>query len=456
MLQSSLRDTALAIWHAGLEAVKADRLILENVRVEDSHLVIGRNADLVIDLHHVGRLLVIGAGKAGAGMVRGIERAIPESLAHEKSLTGWVNVPEDCVEPTRWVHLHPARPAGLNEPTESGIYGTQKILELVRTARPSDLCLCLLSGGGSALLPAPIDGISLQDKQKVTQVLSACGANIAELNTVRKQLSKVKGGRLLRQCKAGRLVTLIISDVLGDPLDVIASGPTVPDTSPAKEALNILNRYCGRQGEIPQSVFEVLENQASQGSILQSEVIETQAFHLVIGNNQTAVQAAGRKAVELGFNTRTQVASTLEGLAEDVGRALAREGLMALANAGHHCLISGGEPVVRLAPRETRGLGGRNQQLVLAAADLLWSNPPQDMILLSAGTDGEDGPTDAAGAFVDAGIIHSAKERGMLPGPFLLRNDAYHFFEPLGALIRTGPTHTNVCDLRVVLTSRMD
>lgn len=456
MVESSLRDDALAIWQAGLEAVKADRLILENVWVEDSRLIIGKNADLVIDLRSVGRLLVIGAGKAGAGMVRGIEKAIPERLAREKSLTGWVNVPEDCVEPTRWVHLHPARPAGLNEPTESGIYGTRKILDLVRSAGPSDVCLCLLSGGGSALLPAPIDGISLEDKQKVTQVLSACGANIAELNTVRKQLSKVKGGKLLRQCRAGWLVTLIISDVLGDPLDVIASGPTVPDTSTPSEAMSILNRYCGREGEIPQSVFEVLEKQVAASSQLQSGVVETQAFHFVIGNNQTAVHAAGQKAIELGFTTTTRVASKLEGLAEDVGRDLAHEGLAKLANAGRYCLISGGEPVVRLAPREIRGLGGRNQQLVLAAADVLWSDPPRGMILLSAGTDGEDGPTDAAGAFVDASVIHLAKERGMSPGPYLLRNDAYHFFEPLGALIRTGPTHTNVCDLRVVLTSRTD
>ncbi len=456
MLSSPLRHDALAIWQAGLDAVKADRLVTENVRVESTCLLIGKNAELVIDLDRINRLLVIGAGKAGAGMVRGIEKAIPENVATEKQLTGWVNVPEDCVEPTRWVHLHPARPAGLNEPTESGIYGTQKILELVRSAGPEDVCICLLSGGGSALLPAPIEGISLQDKQKVTQVLSAAGANIAELNTVRKQLSRVKGGKLLRQCRAGWLITLVISDVLGDPLDVIASGPTVPDTSTPAEALDVLRRYCDREGDIPRHIFDVLEKRAAKQPSVNSEPSTTQAFHLIIGNNQTAVEAAGRKAVELGYATTTRAATMLEGLAEDVARSLVREGLERLKLPGCHCLVSGGEPVVRLAPPEIRGRGGRNQQLVLAAAEMLWNDPPEGLILLSAGTDGEDGPTDAAGAFVDAAMIKAAKERGMQPRPYLERNDAFHFFEPLSGLVRTGPTHTNVCDLRVVLTGRVE
>jgi len=454
MFSSALRNDALAIWHAGLEAVKADRLVAENICVEGSRLLIGKNADLVIELDRVDRLLVIGAGKAGAGMVRGLEKAIPDNLAAEKQLTGWVNVPEDCVGPTRWIRLHPARPAGVNEPTESGIYGTERILELVRSAGPKDVCLCLLSGGGSALLPAPIEGITLQDKQKVTQVLSAAGANIAELNTVRKQLSKVKGGKLLRQCRAGWLITLIISDVLGDPLEVIASGPTVPDPTTPGEALDVLHRYCGQQGQIPQHIFHVLEKRAANQPSETSDSITTQAFHLVIGNNQTAVEAAGRKAVELGYMVTSRTAATLEGLAEDVGRFLVREALEQMRRPGRHCLISGGEPVVRLAPPEIRGRGGRNQQLVLAAAEMLWNDAPEGLILLSAGTDGEDGPTDAAGAFVDAAIIKAAKERGMQPRFYLERNDAFHFFEPLGGLIRTGPTHTNVCDLRVVLTDR--
>lgn len=450
MLQSALRSDAISIWQAGLDAVKADRLVRDHLHVDHSHLVIGKNGELAIDLNNIRRLLVIGAGKAGAGMVQGLEEAIPEPIACEKTLTGWVNVPEDCVKPTRWVRLHPARPPGLNEPTEAGVWGTQKILELVRSAGPGDLCLCLLSGGGSALLPAPVEGLTLEDKQKVTRILSAAGANIAELNTVRKHLSRVKGGKLLRQCGAGWLVTLVISDVLGDPPDLIASGPTVPDTSTPKDALEVLQRYSAPDCQIPANVFDVLKRQI----IEPPGAAKTKAFHLIIGNNQTAVEASRQKAHELGYVTTTQSATQLEGLAEDVGRSLVRAGLAQLRLPGRHCLISGGEPVVRLAPPEIRGLGGRNQQLVLAAADLLWDNPPGEMILLSAGTDGEDGPTDAAGAFVDAGIIQAAKERNMLPAPYLARNDAYHFFAPLGALIKTGPTHTNVCDVRVVLTAQ--
>ncbi|MGQ9760890.1 MAG: glycerate kinase type-2 family protein [Thermogutta sp.] len=454
MLQEALRNDALAIWQAGLEAVKADRLVRENLRVEDSRLIVGKNGALTIDLNNARRLLVIGAGKAGAGMVRGLEEAIPQRIAEEKALTGWVNVPEDCVKPTRWVRLYPARPAGLNEPTEAGIAGTQKILDLVRSAQPNDVCLCLFSGGGSALLPAPVEGVTLEDKQKVTRALSAAGANIAELNTVRKHLSRVKGGKLLQECKAGWLITLIISDVLGDPLDVIASGPTVPDTTTPKEALAVLHHYCSQERDILESVFNALERQATASPSLSAST-GPKAFHFIIGNNRTAVEAAQRRALELGYETNIHVATQMEGVAEEIGRSLVREGLARLSVIGRHCLISGGEPVVRLAPVEVRGSGGRNQQLVLAAADVLWDDPPEGMILLSAGTDGEDGPTDAAGAFVDAEIIQIAKQRGLLPGPYLSRNDAYHFFEALGALIRTGPTHTNVCDLRVVLTSRM-
>lgn len=448
-----LRQDAIAIWQAGLEAVQADRLVRENLLVQNDVLVIGKNQELIINLSDIDTITVVGAGKAGAGMVRGVESAIPEELASAKRLRGWVNVPEDCVTASRWIHLHSARLPGINEPTVEGVAGTQQILKLVESLGARDLCLCLLSGGGSALLPAPAAGITLADKQRVTQVLSAAGANIAELNTVRKQLSEVKGGGLLRRCRAGWLVTLAISDVLGDPPEVIASGPTVPDTCTPEQALAVLTKYNITENDISRRVFDVLKNKLKT---LPSQPANPscQCFYFVIGNNQTAVDASVERARQLGYATLAESASSLEGLAEEVGQSLTKRAMDLANQSGKHCLVSGGEPVVRLVEEAKRGRGGRNQQLVLAATQLLWETPPQNLVLLSAGTDGEDGPTDAAGAFVDGDIIERAKQLGLRPEPFLSCNDAYHFFEPLGALLRTGPTHTNVCDLRVIVTEK--
>ncbi|HND53406.1 MAG TPA: glycerate-2-kinase family protein, partial [Pirellulaceae bacterium] len=215
-----LRTDAFAIWMAAVDAVRADRLVRDQLAVVGDELRIG---DDRLPLADIDRIVVVGAGKAGAGMAGGALAALGDDLAQAKQLTGWLNVPADCVQELPFITLHPARPAGLNEPTDAGVDGTRRILELVENLGPRDLCLCLISGGGSALLPAPADGITLADKQQVTKHLSASGANIRELNTVRKQLSRIKGGGLARACRAGRLATLIISDVLGDPLDVIAS-----------------------------------------------------------------------------------------------------------------------------------------------------------------------------------------------------------------------------------------
>ena len=190
-------------------------------------------------------------------MAAGVERALVD-VAAAKQLTGWVNVPEDCVRSLPYITLHGARPAGVNEPTEAGVAGARRILEIVNSLGPNDLCFCLISGGGSALLP--VEAITLADKQAVTKHLSGAGANIEELNTVRKQLSRIKGGGLARACRAGRLITLIISDVIGDPLDVIASGPTVPDSKTPQDALDVLERFHAREAGISASVFDYLES----------------------------------------------------------------------------------------------------------------------------------------------------------------------------------------------------
>ncbi|MFV1966257.1 MAG: glycerate kinase, partial [Pirellulaceae bacterium] len=454
-----LREDALAIWKAGVAAVDSQRLVRENVRIDGPNLSIG---DEVLDLGPIRRFVVVGAGKAGAGMAKGIEVALTETVMAEKELSGWINVPEDCVRELRRIHLHAARPAGVNEPTEAGVEGARRILDLVGSMSENDVCLCLLSGGGSALLPAPAEGITLADKQAITQHLSASGANIEELNTVRKQLSRLKGGGLARACRAGRLVTLLISDVLGDPLDVIASGPTVADTATARDALDVLDRFAAREAGIPERVFQYLERRDREPTC-SGALPSVPVVNVVVGNNAVAVDAAGIEAERRGYTHAMTSARTHEGGAEDVGRHLADMAARMRSEPGPDCLITGGEPIVRLAPAAERGTGGRNQQLVLAALQRRLEqhesgdpgvNVLSDIALLSGGTDGEDGPTDAAGAIIGERLVDEMRRHDLSPDRFLRCNDAYHFFAPLDGLIKTGPTHTNVCDVRVVTVRR--
>jgi hydroxypyruvate reductase len=477
---AQLRRDALEIWQAGVEAVRSERLVAETLRVEQQSLWIGGER---LPLRDIGRIAVVGAGKAGAGMAAAVETALGPRLAQEKQLAGWVNVPADCAFPKGTVpfssnenrdspqhenrdspriKLHAARPAGVNEPTPAGVAGAEEILRLVGSLTPADLCLCLVSGGGSALLPAP-EGVGLEDKLALTRHLSAAGANIEQLNTVRKQLSRIKGGGLARACRAGRLVALIISDVLGDPLDLIASGPTVLfDRSTPEAALEVLWKFPAPETAFYPRVLRYLEekqgrrpdgNAAGWAAPTERDAIAPlcRVTNLVIGNNAKAVDAAGNKAESLGYRRATTCAARSEGPAEDVGRQLAEMALRMRAGPGPNCLISGGEPVVRLVEPSRRGLGGRNQQLVLAALERLAGDGAEGIALLSGGTDGEDGPTDAAGAVLDAAVLAAARQKGLDPAAYLARNDAYHFFAPLEALVKTGPTHTNVCDVRVVL-----
>jgi hydroxypyruvate reductase len=443
---AALRDDALRIWKAGVDAVRSPLLVESTVRVAGDRLYVG---DTAIDLLRVRRIAVVGAGKAGAGMAQGLETALGPAILAAKHVTGWVNVPADCVRTLQCIQLHAARPAGVNEPTPEGVAGTECMLDLAASLGEEDVCFCLLSGGGSALAPAPVPEITLDDKQRLTRHLGAAGANIRELNTVRKQLSRFKGGGLLRTCRAGWLITLIISDVMGDPLDVIASGPTVADSSTPAEALAILERYGAQESGASPAVWDYLRRKAPPASRP-----TCRAVNLVIGNIAVAVDAAGAEADGLGYSAAMQAATELEGPAEDVGRHLAQVALAMRRHRGPNCLITGGEPIVRLAPPEIRGQGGRNQQLVLAALADLARHGLEGIALLSGGTDGEDGPTDAAGAFIDQDILDDALARHLDMVDHLRRNDAYHFFEQLGALIKTGPTHTNVCDLRVVVVGR--
>jgi hydroxypyruvate reductase len=446
---AELRADALAIWQAAVAAVDSERLVRRQLSVDGHWLHVGEDAEPV-DLDSIERIVVVGAGKAGAGMAAGVEEALGPQVMEAKRLAGWVNVPADWVRPLARIHLHAARPAGVNEPTAEGVAGAEEVLRLVGGLAADDLCLCLISGGGSALLPAPAAGITLADKLAVTRHLSAAGANIQELNAVRKQLSRIKGGGLAGACRAGRLVTLVISDVPGDPLDVIASGPTVADSSTPAEALAVLEKYSARAAGISERVFAALAAPGPKAPVA-AEGPGCQVANLIIGNNATAVDAAGMEAERRGYRHALCSATSPEGAAEDVGRRLAEMALQMRGKPGPNCLITGGEPVVKLVEPGRRGLGGRNQQLVLAAAVRLWAEPLDGLALLSGGTDGEDGPTDAAGAVFDTQVRQQAQALGLDPADFLDRNDAYHFFESLEGLIKTGPTHTNVGDVRVVL-----
>jgi glycerate-2-kinase len=361
-----------------------------------------------------------------------------------------VNVPADCVRPLANIHLHAARPPGLNEPTAAGVAGTDEILRRVRQLSTDDVCIVLLSGGASALLPAPAPGISLADKLAVTRLLMAGGATINELNCVRKHLSTIKGGNLARAAGGARVVSLIISDVVGDPLDVIGSGPTIADQSTAVEALAALERVASRRSSVPESVWSLLE---AERNAPPDPPLPPTISNFVIGNNETALSAAADKAGQFGYVTRS-LGSRHQGEARDVGRNLAQL-IRTLRGSDAQryplCVLGGGETTVRLAPTNQSRRGGRNQELVLGALDALWDDGMRRLALLSGGTDGEDGPTDAAGAIADSELIRTARDIGLTPGPFLAINNSYAFFERTGGLIKTGPTHTNVMDVWVAL-----
>jgi hydroxypyruvate reductase/glycerate 2-kinase len=408
------------------------------------------DSPLIADLGQAGRILVVGAGKAGAAMSAGLEDALAGQLGR---MEGVVNVPAETVRPLRTIRLHAARPAGTNQPTAEGVEGTRQILELVARAGPEDVALCLLSGGGSALLPAPVVGVSLADKQQVTRQLHVCGATINEMNAVRKHLSRIKGGRLAQAFGGRALYSLIISDVIGDPLDVIASGPTAADPTTFAEALAVLAKY-QLTDQVPPSVRTHLERGATGQVPETPKTLPESIRNIIIGNNARALAAAQAKAEELGYRV-VNLGAFIEGETAVVAIALA--GVVRSIRADGQpaappvCLLSGGETTVTLPP--DHGRGGRNQEFVLAALLHLGRATLRDVVLLSGGTDGEDGPTDAAGALADEATLQRAESLGLDPTAFLARHDAYSFFQATGDLLRTGLTQTNVMDVRVLLVA---
>jgi glycerate 2-kinase len=390
------------------------------------------------DLDSYRRIFVVGAGKAGGTMARATENYLGARIA-----SGCVNVKDGDASKTGYIEL---RRCGHPVPDERGFSGARRIAELCSEAGEGDLVICLFSGGASALMPFPAPPITLAEKQETTRLLLACGASIGEINSVRKHLSGIKGGQLARLAAPARVLCLILSDVVGDDIGVIASGPTAPDDSTFAASYAVLEKY-EIAGRVPVRVRERLKN-GSQETPKAGDPVFDSVENIVIGSNQKSLDAAARTARQLRYHTLI-LSSSIEGETRDVARmhaAIARQirqyGQPVAAPA---CIISGGETTVTL---RGEGLGGRNQEFALAAAiDIAGM---KDTVIMSVGTDGTDGPTDAAGAMVDG---TSASRAGICATDALEMNDSYRFFEQSGDLVITGSTGTNVMDLHLVLVT---
>jgi glycerate 2-kinase len=396
-----------------------------------------------------GRTIVIGAGKAGGSMAQAVEALWPD------------DAPLEGLVVTRYHHI-PPRPEGLPVrieiveaahpvPDAAGLKAAERILQMVQGLSKDDLVLCLISGGGSALLTLPAEGLSLEDKQGINKALLNSGANIGEMNCVRKHLSRIKGGRLAAACAPATVVTLTISDVPGDDPSVIASGPTVPDASSCADALAILKRY---NIAIPAALTAQLETGALETPKPGDKAFDGHAVHM-IATPQQSLEAAAAAARATGMSAYI-LSDEMEGESREVGKvhaALARAVALKGQPFSKPCVIlSGGETTVTVRPRQpgdAKGRGGRAGEFCLGLALALQGQP--GVYALAADTDGIDGVEDNAGAFVAPDTLARAVAQGMKVDRYLDRNDAYGYFEPLGDLVVTGPTHTNVNDFRALL-----
>jgi hydroxypyruvate reductase len=438
-----MREHAMQIFEAGLQAVDPVEAINRHIRLENDLLIIGGKQ---FNLHDYDNILVVGAGKAVAPMAKAVE-----DLLENRISDGVIVVKDEHGLPLKKVRI---REASHPVPDKRGVQGTEEILALVEKAGARDLVICLISGGGSALLIAPVQEISLEDKQNATKLLLASGATIHEFNTVRKHLSRAKGGMLAQMANPATITSLILSDVVGDDLDVIASGPTVPDSSTFKDAEQILKGY-GIWEQLASSVRNHIEK-GSSGQIEDTPKSDNAAFlqcsQVLVGTNLQALKAAGKAAERLGYRPLI-LSSKVEGEAREVAKfytAIAKEILeSAYPMEPPVCVLAGGETTVTL---QGDGRGGRNQEFALASA--LAIEGLDNVIVLSGGTDGTDGPTDAAGAIADGTTVARALKSGLDPKDFLQRNDSYSFFQKLDDLVMTGPTRTNVMDLYMLLVGR--
>ena len=440
-----MRLEAEKVFHAAVSRVDAYEAVKRFIHVEGRVVWIGQGdrPDKVLCLEDFDRVFLVGAGKATARMAKAMEDLLGKRIGK-----GIINVKYGFTEALALTETieadHPL-------PDRNGVTGTKRILDLLRGAEERDLVFSLISGGGSALLVQPADDITLEEKQAVTRSLLKCGASIDEINAVRKHISSSKGGQLARAAYPATTVNLMLSDVVGDRMDVIASGPFVPDTSTFEEAWAVLEKY--RLSDVPPAVRDYLQK-GMAGKVPETPKAVDPVFdkvsHLIIGSNILALEAAKEEAESMGYACLI-LSSMVEGETREVARvhtAIAKE----VMKSGRPlpppvCVISGGETTVTI---KGEGLGGRNQEFCLASL-LDLEGLPNRVVVLSGGTDGNDGPTEAAGAVVDPSTAERAREKGLSASDYLERNDAYHFFEKVGGLLMTGPTKTNVMDVRIIL-----
>jgi glycerate 2-kinase len=439
MIVSQLRQSAREIWESALHAANPSTCINNTIQVSDNMFsVAGKEYNLE------GKLIVIGAGKATSRMAQVIEDKLGDRI------TGGLVV-------TKYGHGLPLSriqqvEAGHPIPDAMGVRAVRDTWSMLRGLKPQDIVLCLISGGGSALWPAPAEGITLEEKQEVTSLLLRAGATIRELNAVRKHLSDAKGGHLAQWAAPARVISLIMSDVIGDPLDFIASGPTAPDTTSFSDALAIIQKY---GIPAPEAVMERLQGGA-RGQIPETpkpgDAVFRNVHNVIMANNRLLVDAAAQKANTLGFKTMI-LGTEVEGESKDIARffaAIARE----IGRSGNPisppaCVLAAGETTVTV---RGHGLGGRNQEMALAwAISMAQRFSPSPCCFASVATDGTDGPTSAAGGLVDPFTCSRAVEMGLIPLKYLRSNDSSNFLKATGDLIVTGPTQTNLMDLQILL-----
>jgi glycerate-2-kinase len=433
---TDIRKIAYEIMGSALKAVDPYFLIKDQLRRDQN--IISFSDHKSVDLSKYERIFICGAGKGTAPMTRAMEEILGDLL-----VGGDIIVKYEHVDILKKVKLHEAaHPV----PDKNTLMASETLLHNMTGLTENDCVFVLLTGGGSALLEILPDNITLSDLQKLSSVLLECSATIHEINCIRKHISMIKGGQLARNIYPATCMTLVLSDVIGDDLSVIASGPTSPDPSTYHEALDILDKYSVRD-KIPSSVLHHLEEGAN-GNIAETpdsndKIFET-VSNVIIGNNRLALNTAQKKAESFGYNT-LPLTSMLEGEAKEIATVVSsiiREIQMTdIPLKKPACVLLGGEPTVKITGS---GKGGRNQELALAIA---LRNIKDPFIFISVGTDGTDGPTDAAGAIVDNTTLQKAEKAGLNAREYLLNNDSYHFFAKLGDLIKTGPTGTNVMDV---------
>lgn len=435
-----MREKAKSIFFASLKGADSKLCVERFLKLENGYILAG---DFRKKLNEINKIIVIGAGKASALMAQATEEVLGDEID-----SGAVVSKTGYQAPLKKIKLYFG---GHPYPDENGAKGTQTIIETVSEAGENDLVISLFSGGGSALFVSPFDRISLEDKKRMTRLLLECGANIDEINTIRKHISKVKGGRLVKLAYPAQIVSLILSDVIGDRLDSIASGPTAPDPTTFKDCLEILFKY-KLMDKIPKSIKVFLEknqNKKDNETLKPGNLVFEKVKNIIVGSNLSALKEAERKAKELDFNT-LMLSSTISGDTRkaalehvELAKKIKVEKKIVPPPA---CVISGGETTVEV---KGKGLGGRNQEFVLVSA--IEIDGLKDVVIASLNTDGTDGPTDACGAICDGFTVSRAKKLKLDPKEYLNQNDSYHFFQQLGDLIKTGPTNTNVMDIHIIL-----